>query len=92
MAPEFVDDATFWPALPCQECETEEVPFCPDAGDQTFGACETHVASLLKRVLYQQEAIVWSYATAGTAAPGVHARVSARCEVARHVARVSRRC
>jgi len=50
MTMDFVNDATFWPALPCQECRAYDVPFCLDDGLQTAGACELHVGPLLKRL------------------------------------------
>jgi hypothetical protein len=42
------DDTTFWPALPCRDCQATEVPFCLDA------ACERHVAKLLKVLVFDE--------------------------------------
>jgi len=53
--PEYVNDATFWPSLPCQERRADVVPFCLDAGVQTSGACEQHIALLLKRLVVEQQ-------------------------------------
>jgi len=53
MTTDFVNDATFWPSLPCQECRSVDVPFCIDDGTQTAGACELHVAILLRHLVVE---------------------------------------
>lgn len=54
--PEDPEDSTFWPALPCQECDASDVPFCLDGGGQVFGACEQHIVMFLKQMLFDTRA------------------------------------
>ena len=57
---EFIDDATFWPPLPCQMCRAQDVPFCVDSGAESVGACDEHIAPVLRHLVVNErrEALV----------------------------------
>ena len=53
-ASDYVDDATFWPALPCMLCRSNDVAFFLDAGNEANGACENHLVRILKDFVLEQ--------------------------------------